>query len=174
MLGDQKVRPLYCRGCRRAAASWCLARASSPMAAATWSSSAVARWRPCRWPAGTRSPARARATPCRHSFHQLYAGTPSRGMAGAPCSICAIFSRRVICATRSAACCAKDGRLSPSRGVDSDMFMGNSLSSSQRGRRCHDHPPRPDPRQPVRGGKTAERGRAGRQPGRIFLSTLGG
>ena len=44
----------------------------------------------------------ARPTPCRHSFHQLYAGTPRRGISAAPWTIWETFSSRVILPTRSA------------------------------------------------------------------------
>src|SRR4029078_5311340 len=42
-----------------------------------------------------------RATPCRTSFHQSYAGMPSRGIAGAAFNICPTFSSNVNRETRS-------------------------------------------------------------------------
>src|SRR5258708_39732612 len=42
-----------------------------------------------------------RATPCKPSFHQLYAGTPRRGIAAATSCICETFSSMVIRETRS-------------------------------------------------------------------------
>ena len=44
----------------------------------------------------------ARPTPCRHSFHQSYAGMPRRSTGGAAFTICEVFSSRVIRARRSA------------------------------------------------------------------------
>src|SRR4029078_441775 len=42
-----------------------------------------------------------RATPCNTSFHQSYAGMPSRGIAGAALNICPTFSSNVNRETRS-------------------------------------------------------------------------
>src|SRR5258708_38204987 len=51
-----------------------------------------------------------RATPCKPSFHQLYAGTPRRGIAAATSCICETFSSRVMRETRSFTRCSR-GRL---------------------------------------------------------------
>src|SRR6266705_2619558 len=82
-------------------ASLHLARASVEITSATrWTSSVshVAA-RPMAWGKTVAFP--ARATPCSPSFHQLYAGMPRRGMAGATSCICEVFSSRVMRETRS-------------------------------------------------------------------------
>src|SRR6266581_122437 len=82
-------------------ASLYLARASVEITSATrWTSSVshVAA-RPMAWGKTVAFP--ARATPCSPSFHQLYAGMPRRGMAGATSCICEVFSSRVMRETRS-------------------------------------------------------------------------
>ena len=79
-----------------------LARASSEMAVATrpTSSSSKVAARPIV--CGNTVARPLRATPCRASFHQLYSGMPSRGMAGAASSNCAIFSSGVIASSSAA------------------------------------------------------------------------
>src|SRR6266851_557243 len=52
----------------------------------------------------------ARATPCKPSFHQLYAVMPRRGIGAATSCICETFSSRVMRETRSFTRCSR-GRL---------------------------------------------------------------
>ena len=68
----------------------------------------------------------ARATPCRDSFHQLYAGMPSRGMAGESKRSWEAFSSSVICATSSCA----------SRRASSRFIIGTFLLSFSKGFSC--------------------------------------
>src|SRR6266436_2895698 len=87
-------------------ASLYLARASVEITSATrWikSVSHVAA-RPIAWGKTVAFP--ERATPCKPSFHQLYAGTPSRGIAAATSCICETFSSRVMRETRSFTRCS--------------------------------------------------------------------
>src|SRR5216117_3116990 len=91
-------------------ASLYLARASVEITSATrWikSVSQVAA-RPMAWGKTVAFP--ARATPCKPSFHQLYAGMLRRGIAGATSCICETLSSRVMRETRSFTRCSK-GRL---------------------------------------------------------------
>src|SRR5438552_1890616 len=91
-------------------ASLYFARASVEITSATrWirSVSHVAA-RPMAWGKTVAFP--ARATPCKPSFHQLYAGMPRREMPGATSCICATFSSRVMRETRSFTRCSR-GRL---------------------------------------------------------------
>src|SRR6266699_3336090 len=64
----------------------------------------------------------ARATPCRPSFHQLYAGMPRRGMAGATSCICEVFSSRVMRETRSFTRSSR-GRLGTRYGAAAGSFV---------------------------------------------------
>ena len=60
-----------------------LARNSAPIVSATWCISAVSQVAAMPIACGKTVAMPARATPCSPSFHQLYSGTPRRGMAGA-------------------------------------------------------------------------------------------
>src|SRR6267378_4857299 len=91
-------------------ASLYFARASVEITSATrWikSVSHVAA-RPIAWGKTVAFP--ERATPCKPSFHQLYAGMPRRGTAAATSCICETFSSRVMRETRSFTRCP-NGRL---------------------------------------------------------------
>ena len=102
------------------------ARASVLMTLATisWKSSSKIAARPIA--CGNTVAVPARATPCRDSFHQLYAGMPSRGMAGESKRSWEAFSSSVICATSSCA----------SRRASSRFIIGTFLLSFSKGFSC--------------------------------------
>src|SRR5260370_18679568 len=62
-----------------------------------------------------------RATPCKPSFHQLYAGMPRRGIAAATSCICETFSSRVMRETRSFTRCSR-GRFESRYGARAGSF----------------------------------------------------
>jgi len=103
MLGVQNVRPRYCPLLSARANAWCFALASSEIAVATRKTRSVSKVAANPMACGKTVARPARATPCRHSFHQLYSGTSNRGMAAASYTICETFSSSVILETRSAA-----------------------------------------------------------------------
>src|SRR5690606_35493587 len=73
----------------------------------------------------------ARATPCRASFHQSYAGRPRRSIAGESFCICAAFSSSVIRDTRAAARSSKLSEVSShGRASSSWAWTAGSATSS--------------------------------------------
>src|SRR6201986_2028864 len=107
MLGDQTVRPRYqsVEPSGFTVAEY-LARNSVLITSGTsWingASKVAARPIAC----GNTVAIPARATPCRPSFHQLYSGTPRRGIAGAVWPTCAAFSSSVRRETKSFTRCS--------------------------------------------------------------------
>lgn len=91
------------------------------LATISWKSSSKIAARPIA--CGNTVAVPARATPCRDSFHQLYAGMPSRGMAGESKRSWEAFSSSVICATSSCA----------SRRASSRFIIGTFLLSFSKG-----------------------------------------
>ncbi len=101
MLGVQYVNPLYILRSFLRTYSWCLARASKAMVLPTVVNVSWLQVAAKPMACGKTVATPWRATPCRHSFHQLYAGTPNRSTAGVSCNIWAAFSSRVRRETRS-------------------------------------------------------------------------
>ncbi len=104
IFGDQTVNPLYCTVdpsgplptlyfARNSVAIACASRWSNA------SSNVAANPIAC----GNTVATPARATPCSPSFHQLYSGTPSRGIPSAVCPNCETFSSKVIAWTNKPA-----------------------------------------------------------------------
>src|SRR5260370_7146 len=70
----------------------------------------------------------ARATPCKPSFHQLYAGMPRRGIAPATSCICETFSSRVMREPKSFTRCSR-GRFESRNGARAGSFAAEEFGA---------------------------------------------
>src|SRR5690242_14711238 len=81
MLGDQKVNPMYCKCLPCCVDKLYFALASVEIAFATSRSKSLLKLAAIPIACGNTVAFPALATPCKPSFHQLYAGIPRRGTA---------------------------------------------------------------------------------------------